>query len=77
MMGLTFTAHGQKKGKEQLQTKKVLLQDEIEIASKILSETQQTKKASVGQVQALNQKRRYGLSEVSKLVLKQFTLGVR
>jgi septal ring factor EnvC (AmiA/AmiB activator) len=49
--------HAQKKDKtNSLKSKKVLLQDEIEIANQILEETKSTREVSVGQVTALNQK---------------------
>ena len=50
------SAQAQKDKKNSLKSKKVLLQDEIEIANQILNETATNRKASVGQVSALNQK---------------------
>ncbi len=50
------SAYAQKDKKNSLKSKKVLLQDEIEIANQILSETANNRKATVGQVSALNQK---------------------
>jgi septal ring factor EnvC (AmiA/AmiB activator) len=46
----------QTKRKDKLQLQKVRLQDEIELANKILEETRQNKEMSVGQVEALIQK---------------------
>lgn len=49
--------YGQKKNKKDiLQQRKVMLQDEIDVANSILKETKLVQKTTVGQVQALNQK---------------------
>ena len=50
------SAYAQKNKQSSLKSKKVLLQDEIQIANEILNETANNRKATVGQVSALNQK---------------------
>lgn len=57
LMGwFSVDAQAQEKRKDKLQLQKVRLQDEIELANKILEETRQNKDLSVGQVEALIQK---------------------
>ena len=46
----------QSREKDELQRKKIRLQDEIELANSILQETRENKQISVGQVEALMQK---------------------
>jgi septal ring factor EnvC (AmiA/AmiB activator) len=59
LFGLLFSLnlYAQKEDKANtLKSKKVLLQDEIDIANQILKETRSTREVSIGQVTALNQK---------------------
>ena len=55
-IGLSFSAMAQRDRKEQLQQRKTQLQDEIELANKILNETRKNERISLGQLQALAQK---------------------
>lgn len=52
----SWFSQGQDKDKERLQQQKIRLQDEIELANKILKETRENKDLSVGQIEALMQK---------------------
>ena len=53
---VSFSAFGQRDRKEQLRERKTQLQDEIELANKILNETRKNERISLGQLQALAQK---------------------
>lgn len=55
-LSLSFSAWAQRDRKEQLRQRKTQLQDEIELANKILSETRKNERISLGQLQALAQK---------------------
>jgi septal ring factor EnvC (AmiA/AmiB activator) len=57
-LGISNFSYGQKgqDKKSSLKSKKVLLQDEIDVANEILKQTSTSRKATVGQVAALNQK---------------------
>ena len=53
---LSFSALGQDNKKDKLQRQKVRLQDEIELANKILKETKKSQQISVGNIKTVEQK---------------------
>lgn len=55
---LSLSAAGQQTKKEELRSRKVQLQDEIELANKILEEARQSRQATVTSLQTINQKLR-------------------
>ena len=53
---IAFSALAQKDRKEELQQRKVQLQDEIQLANKILTETRKNENMTMGELRALNKK---------------------
>lgn len=61
------TAYAQRDRKEELQKQKIRLQDEIALANKILEQTRQSRKTSLGSIEALSQKLKLRQNLISTL----------